>query len=70
MEFFKQSGLISLTCLAALSDAALTTITNWGDNPTDIRLQAYIPTALAAKPAVVFAVSQNPIFVVLLFSVS
>ncbi|KAI1803072.1 carbohydrate esterase family 1 protein [Daldinia bambusicola] len=41
------------TCLGAR--AALTPITNWGTNPTNLQVQAYIPSKLAESPAVILA---------------
>jgi hypothetical protein len=38
-------------------NAALTTVTNWGNNPTNLEMQIYLPKTLAAKPPVVVAVS-------------
>ncbi|KAH6657615.1 PHB depolymerase family esterase [Truncatella angustata] len=36
-------------------NAALTTVTNWGSNPTNLEMQIYLPKTLAAKPAVIVA---------------
>ncbi|KAJ2986610.1 hypothetical protein NUW58_g4942 [Xylaria curta] len=36
-------------------DHALTPISNWGDNPTNLELLAYFPKPMPAKPAVILA---------------
>lgn len=56
----------ALTTLAAAlfyvghATAGLTTITNWGDNPTGLNLQAYVPNKVASKPAIILAVRCLP----------
>ncbi|KAI1855228.1 hypothetical protein JX265_006631 [Neoarthrinium moseri] len=48
-------GSLAALLLSPVSDAALTTVTNWGSNPTNLEMQIYLPKKLAAKPAVVVA---------------
>lgn len=50
------SGLVAVI-LAPRCDAALTTVADFGDNPTNLEMQIYLPDNLAEKPAVVVAVS-------------
>ncbi|KAK0636464.1 Alpha/Beta hydrolase protein [Bombardia bombarda] len=40
---------------AQSAPSALTPITGWGTNPTNLDLQAYVPSKLAAKPAIILA---------------
>ncbi|KAI0137110.1 Alpha/Beta hydrolase protein [Xylariales sp. AK1849] len=52
--------LVLYSSLAALflssgGNAALTTVTNWGANPTNLEMQIYLPAKLAANPPVVVA---------------
>ena len=54
-------SLLLLSSLGALllpsgCNAALTTVTNWGTNPTKLVMEIYLPKKVAAKPAVVLAV--------------
>ncbi|KAI1344495.1 carbohydrate esterase family 1 protein [Xylariaceae sp. FL0016] len=41
--------------LASRCHAALTTVSDWGDNPTGLEMEIYLPTTLAENPAVVLA---------------
>jgi len=40
------------------SCATLQAVTNWGANPTKINMYIYVPDKVAAKPAVIVAVSS------------
>ncbi|KAH9883686.1 carbohydrate esterase family 1 protein [Xylariomycetidae sp. FL2044] len=35
--------------------AALTTVSNWGENPTDLQMAVYLPATVAENPAVILA---------------
>jgi acetylxylan esterase len=48
------SGL-GLLLLSASSQAALTTVTNWGNNPTGLTMAISVPATVAQKPAIVLA---------------
>ena len=52
---FSSWSLSSVVALAAVANA-LTPVSNWGQNPTGLDLQIYVPAKLAAKPAVILAV--------------
>lgn len=47
--------------LATACNAALTNVTDWGYNPTDLEMQIYLPATLAPNPAVIVAVSPPDI---------
>lgn len=51
-------GLAALF-LSSTCNAALTTVSNFGNNPTNLEMQIYLPAKLATKPAVVVAVSYQ-----------
>jgi acetylxylan esterase len=46
---------LGLLLLSSCSYAALTTVTNWGNNPTGLTMAISLPARLAAKPAVIVA---------------
>lgn len=53
-------SLSILACSAALAlGANLQQVSNWGDNPSNIRMFTYVPDNVAANPAVIVAVSQR-----------
>ncbi|KAK4188098.1 Alpha/Beta hydrolase protein [Podospora australis] len=45
----------ALALVAAGAAQSLTTVTNWGDNPTNLDLEVYAPTNLTARAAVILA---------------
>jgi poly(hydroxyalkanoate) depolymerase family esterase len=46
----------SLTIAAPASAASLTEVTNFGPNPTNLRMHLYVPDSVAPQPAVLLAV--------------
>jgi len=61
---FSRSILSGLSTLFVLVNdvlgAQLTTVTNWGNNPSGISsLQVYVPDTLAASPAIILGVSHH-----------
>lgn len=46
----------AVTILAIGIEAALVSVTNFGDNPTGLQMSVYVPDRLATKPAVILAV--------------
>ncbi|KAI0153199.1 carbohydrate esterase family 1 protein [Xylariaceae sp. FL1272] len=46
---------LSLLLLPWQSYAALTSVANWGDNPTNLAMSMYVPPTVAEHPAVVLA---------------
>ncbi|AVT33114.1 MULTISPECIES: PHB depolymerase family esterase [unclassified Plantactinospora] len=50
------AGMVSLTVATPASAAALTEVTNFGTNPSNLRMHLYVPDRLAARPAIVVAV--------------
>ncbi|GIG91911.1 extracellular catalytic domain type 1 short-chain-length polyhydroxyalkanoate depolymerase [Plantactinospora endophytica] len=50
------AGLVSLTVATPASAASLTEVTNFGTNPSNLRMHLYVPDRLAARPAIVVAV--------------
>ncbi|KAI0892350.1 carbohydrate esterase family 1 protein [Annulohypoxylon nitens] len=53
-------GATAISLLAALlsssmTDAALTQVADWGENPTNLQMEVYLPAKLAEKPAIVLA---------------
>ncbi|KAI1207721.1 carbohydrate esterase family 1 protein [Annulohypoxylon truncatum] len=48
------SALATLLSLST-THAALTQVTDWGENPTSLDMQVYLPAKLAEKPAIVLA---------------
>lgn len=54
------SGIFAaLLSSSATTYAALTQVTGWGENPTNLQMAVSIPSKLAEKPAIVLAVSFN-----------
>jgi hypothetical protein len=49
--------LTPLLLLVKTASGALVSVQNWGSNPTGLQMSIYVPNKLAAKPAVIFAVS-------------
>jgi len=49
------SVLTLLSSLSFRADAALTTVTGWGDNPTRLTMAVSLPVKVAERPAVVLA---------------
>ena len=49
------------TCFAAIAatsvNGALTRVTNFGNNPTNLQMNIYVPAQLTQKPAIILAVS-------------
>jgi acetylxylan esterase len=62
------SGIAAL-CLAYIanaapaSPAALVSVPNFGSNPTGLQMNIYVPTKVAAKPAVILAVSSQSTYI-------
>ncbi|MEO3929597.1 PHB depolymerase family esterase [Micromonosporaceae bacterium B7E4] len=50
------AGLVSLTVATPASAAALTEVTNFGTNPSNLRMHLYVPDRLATRPAILVAV--------------
>ncbi|GAB3986778.1 PHB depolymerase family esterase [Plantactinospora veratri] len=50
------AGMVSLTVATPASAATLTEVTNFGTNPSNLRMHLYVPDRLAARPAIVVAV--------------
>ncbi|PQE24878.1 PHB depolymerase family esterase protein [Rutstroemia sp. NJR-2017a WRK4] len=44
-----------LLLLVTTASGALVSVQNWGSNPTGLQMSIYVPSKLAAKPAVIFA---------------
>ncbi len=53
MRFF-----LPLLSLIAVTQAALVKVANFGANPTKLELDVYVPANVAAKPAIIVAVSE------------
>ena len=53
--FGSRLAVLSLLCSTALS--GLVSVPNFGNNPTSLQMNIYVPTNVAAKPAVILAVS-------------
>ena len=51
---------IPLLLAASGCYAALTSVTNWGDNPTGLTMAVSLPATLAENPAIVLAVRTIP----------
>jgi len=51
--------LAAAACLLGPSLAALVPVSSFGSNPTNIQMAVYVPSKLAAKPAVILAVSES-----------
>jgi hypothetical protein len=53
-------ALLSQECVAQFPFGGipppLRTVTNWGDNPSNLQMQVYKPRNVAKSPAVIFAV--------------
>jgi acetylxylan esterase len=49
-------ALVGLTVATPASAAALTEVTNFGTNPSGLRMHIYVPDRVAARPAIVVAV--------------
>ena len=48
-----------IAALAATTvDGALTRVTNFGTNPTNLQMNIYVPAQVASKPAVILAVNH------------
>jgi hypothetical protein len=58
MLLTKSFGVFTpLLLLVTTASGALVSVQNWGSNPTGLQMSIYVPSKLAAKPAVIFAVS-------------
>jgi acetylxylan esterase len=55
--FLSNSILVALTVVTATVNGALTRVTNFGTNPTNLQMNINVPAKLAQKPAIVLAVS-------------
>ncbi|KAI0165438.1 carbohydrate esterase family 1 protein [Hypoxylon sp. FL1284] len=56
MHGISPSGsLAALLSLSATANAALTQVSNWGDNPTNLQMAVSMPSKLADKPAIILA---------------
>ncbi|KAF2827954.1 alpha/beta-hydrolase [Ophiobolus disseminans] len=49
---FLLSGLVAIS---ATADAALTRVTDFGTNPSNLQMNIYVPTKVATKPAIIVA---------------
>lgn len=50
------SSSLGALLLSSGCNAALTTVKNWGTNPTGLVMEIYLPKTVAASPAVILAV--------------
>jgi acetylxylan esterase len=54
---FLSTSLISkLALLTAAVNGALVRVTDFGTNPTNLQMNIWVPSKLAAKPAIILAV--------------
>lgn len=53
-------SLSILACSVALAlGASLQQVSNWGGNPSNIRMFTYVPDNVTANPAIIVAVGQK-----------
>jgi precorrin isomerase len=57
MKLSNLLGLLAST--TSVMAASLQQVTNFGNNPTSIQMYIYVPNQVAAKPAVIVAVSPE-----------
>ncbi|KAI0836953.1 carbohydrate esterase family 1 protein [Hypoxylon sp. FL0890] len=48
-------GVLATLLFSLTTNAALTQVTSWGENPTNLEMAVYLPSKLAEKPAIVVA---------------
>ncbi|KAF2622487.1 carbohydrate esterase family 1 protein [Macroventuria anomochaeta] len=53
--YFSTSFLISLSAALVTVNGALTRVTNFGNNPTNLQMNINVPAKLAPKPAIILA---------------
>lgn len=47
----------TLAAFSAIVNAALVRVSDFGSNPTNLQMNIWVPTNVAAKPAIILAVS-------------
>ena len=52
-------SILALGSLISSANGALVTVNDWGSNPSNLIMNIYVPTKLAASPAVILAVSRS-----------
>lgn len=51
--------LSTIAAICATANGALTTVTNFGSNPTNLQMNIWVPSTLATNPAIILAVSYQ-----------
>lgn len=54
--YISHSVLSGVALIASTANGALVRVNDFGSNPTNLQMNIYVPSKLAAKPAIILAV--------------